>query len=83
LALVVVVDSPTEPDKKYQLVVQSISKETHEHESTLLREWEWSPDYLLVSGNTVLGPCFVIFISHNSSKVLEAKPYEEWADKST
>ena len=38
LALVVVVDSPTEPNKKYQLVVLSTTKETHEYESTLLRE---------------------------------------------
>jgi hypothetical protein len=82
LALVVVVDSPREPDKKDQLVVQSTTKETHKHESTLLREWEWSPDYHLVSGDTVVGPCFVISISHNSSKVLEAK-HEEWADKFT
>ena len=44
LALVVVVESPREPDEKYQLVVQSTTKETHKHESTLLREWEWSPD---------------------------------------
>ncbi len=56
LALVVVVDSPTKPDKKYQLVGQSTTKETHEHESTLMREWDWSPDYHLVSGNTVIGP---------------------------
>jgi hypothetical protein len=49
----------------------------------LLRDWEWSPDYLLVSGNTVIGPCFVISISHDSSKVVEAKPCEEWADKIT
>jgi hypothetical protein len=55
----------------------------HEGSSTLLREWEWSPDYLLVSGNTVVGPCFVISISHNSSKVLGAKPTEEWDDKFT
>ncbi len=81
LALVVAVDSPSEPNEKYQLVVQSTTKETHKHEFTLLREWEWSPDYLLVSGNTVVGPCFVISISHNSAKVLAAKPHEEWADK--
>jgi hypothetical protein len=35
----------------------------HKHESTLLREWEWSPDYLLVSGNTVVGPA-LWFLSH-------------------
>jgi hypothetical protein len=35
LALVVVVDSPQDPDKKYQLVVQSTTKEIKQHESTL------------------------------------------------
>ena len=39
LALVVVVDSPEDPDEKYQLVVQSATEESKEHESTLLREW--------------------------------------------
>jgi Plavaka transposase len=83
LALVIVLDTPTESDEKYQLVVQSTTKVNVAHESTLLREWDWSPNYLLVSGNSVAGPCFVISISHNSSKVLEAKPYESWAEKFT
>jgi hypothetical protein len=81
LALVVVVDSPEDPDEKYQLVVQSTTEEIKEHESTLLREWKWSPTYHLVSGNTVVAPCFVISISHNSSTVLETKPFTEWASK--
>ena len=83
LALVVVVDSPQDPNEKFQLVVQSTTEETKAHESTLLREWKWSPTYHLVSGNTVVDPCFVISISHNSSTVLETKPYTEWASKFT
>ena len=83
LALVVVVDSPQDPEEKYQLVVQSTTEEVKQHESTLLREWKWSPTYHLVSCNTIVDPCFVISISHNSSKVLETKPYTEWASKFT
>lgn len=83
LALVIVLDTPTDPDEKYQLVVQSTTKVNVEHESTLLREWDWSPEYLLVSGNSVSGPCFVISISHDCSKVLETKPYASWAEKFT
>lgn len=83
LALVVVVDSPSDPDEKYQLVVQSTTEEIKEHESTLLREWKWSPQYIVVSANTVVAPCFVISISHDGSTVLETKPYEEWASKFT
>jgi hypothetical protein len=83
LALVVVVDSPQDPEEKYQLVVQSTTEEIKQHESTLLREWKWSPTYHLVSCNTIVDPCFVISISHNSSKVLETKPYTEWASKFT
>jgi hypothetical protein len=83
LALVIVQEEPTDPDEKYQLVVQSATKVNADHESTLLREWDWSPEYLLVSGNSVSGPCFVISISHNCSKVLETKPYASWAEKFT
>jgi Plavaka transposase len=83
LALVIVLEAPTDPDEKYQLVVQSTTRANVEHESTLLREWDWSPEYLLVSGNSVSGPCFVISISHNSSKVLETKPYASWAENFT
>jgi hypothetical protein len=81
--VVVVVDTPQDSEEKYQLVVQSTTEEIKEHESTLLREWKWSPTYLLVSGNSVVAPCFVISISHNSSTVLETKPYTEWASKFT
>lgn len=83
LSLVVVVDSPTEFDEKYQLVVQSTTEEVKEHESTLLREWKWSPTYHVVSANSVVAPCFVISISHDTSTVLETKPYEEWASMFT
>ena len=79
LALVVVVDSPHDLEDKYQLVVQSATEEVTEHASVLLREWKWSPEYHLVSASTIVGPCFVISISHNSSTVLETKPYCEWA----
>ena len=79
LALVVVVDSPHDLEDKYQLVVQSATEEVTEHASVLLREWKWSPEYHLVSASTIVGPCFVISVSHNSSTVLETKPYCEWA----
>jgi hypothetical protein len=85
LALVVVLDSPKDPEEKYQLVVQSTTEEIKQHESTLSREreWMWSPTYHLVSCNTIVEPCLVISISHNSSTILETKLYTEWASKFT
>ncbi len=83
LALVVVADSPQDPNEKFQLIVQSTTEEIKAHKSTLLREWKWSPTYHLVSGNTVVDPCFVISISLNISTILETKPYTEWASKFT
>ena len=83
LCLVIVLDTPSEPDEKYQLVVQSATKENKNHSSSLLTEWDWSPKYWLVSANSVVGPCFVVSITHNSTTILVAKPYPDWADEFT
>jgi hypothetical protein len=69
LALVLVVDSPHDPEEKYQLIVQSTTEERKRHESTPLREWKWSPTYHRVSCNTIVDPGFVISISHKRSTV--------------
>ena len=83
IVVVVVVDSPQGPEEKYQLVVQSTTEEIQQHVFTLFREWYWSPTYHLVSCNNIVDHCFVIFISHNSSTVLETKLFTEWASQFT
>ena len=82
LAAVVLVESPKDPNEKFQLVVQSVSKKTGV-QSALLTEWYWSSTYYAVSPNTIVAPCFVISITQDGSKVLEALPYEDWPDQYT
>jgi hypothetical protein len=36
-------------------------EKTMRHESTLLREWTWSPTYHLASDNNASGPLFFYF----------------------
>jgi hypothetical protein len=81
LVLVVVLDPPEDPDEKYQLIVQCTTEKVPEHESNLLREWKWSPEYTIVPANAIVAPSFVISITHDGTTVLEAKPYQEWASK--
>ena len=79
LAAVVVSKSPDDPTRKtYQLVVQSAIKKTNVS-SVLLTEWTWSPEYHVVSGDTIVGPIFVIIIKEDFSKILVARQYDEWA----
>ena len=74
LAMVVITSNAEEP---YHLIVQSALKAT-KRQSTLLKEWDMSNIYYSISPDTIEGPCFVISIKEDDSKVLETLPYEEW-----
>jgi Plavaka transposase len=66
----------------YHLVVQSTTKKTG-IQSVLLTEWCWSSEYLVILPSNIVGPCFVISIKPDMSKVLEALPLEKWASEFT
>ena len=51
--------------------------------SVLLTEWTWSPEYHCVSGDTIVGPIFVIIIKEDFSKIRVAREYDEWASHFT
>jgi hypothetical protein len=68
LAAVVVLDA---------LVVQAAVKHSH-IDSVLFTEWRWSSTYRSISPNTIDSPRFVISIKDDGSKILVAKPYDEW-----
>ena len=72
-------DDDPEP---YHLVVQSATSKTNV-KSVLLTEWRWSAEYLVIHPSHIVGPCFVISIKDDSSKVLEAWPLEQWASEFT
>ena len=79
----VVLKSPDDPTREtYQLVVQYVIKETNVS-SLLLTEWTWSPENHCVSGDTIVGPIFVIIIKEDSSQILVARHYDEWASHFT
>jgi hypothetical protein len=44
----------------------------------LLTEWLWEEQDHVIDPNTIVGPCFVITIKADGSKVLETLPIEEW-----
>ena len=66
----------------YRLVVQSITKKTS-IKSVLLTEWCWSDEYLVILPLHIVGPCFVISIKPDMSKILETLPLEKWAAELT
>ena len=66
----------------YQLVVQSATKRTGV-KSALLTEWEWDPQYYVVSPESIVSPCFVITIKEDNSKILETLPIEDWPGQFT
>jgi hypothetical protein len=81
LALVVVVGDD------YHLIVQSTKEQTVFpgcNGSALFTEWNWSAeDYYTVSPENIVSRCFCISGRDNESRILEALPYEEWADQFT
>lgn len=79
LAMVVIMDNPADP---YRLVVQSATERTYK-DSTLLKEWTFSPEFYIISPESIERPCFVIMISPTDDKILEALPYDEWPSKFT
>ena len=79
LAMVVIMDNPADP---YRLVVQSATARTYK-DSTLLKEWTFSPEFYIISPESIEGPCFVIMISPTNNKILETLPYDEWPSKFT
>jgi hypothetical protein len=72
-------DTNTEP---YHLIVQSATRKTG-IKSTLLTEWVWSPEFLVILPSSIVGPCFVILIKHDTSKILETLPLDKWASEFT
>ncbi|KAI2492859.1 hypothetical protein MHU86_21672 [Fragilaria crotonensis] len=52
-------------------------------QSVLLTEWCWSSEYLVILPSNIVGPCFVISIKPDMSKVLEALPLDSWASEFT
>ncbi len=75
-AVVVLDDNPNNPER-FALVVQAAVKRSH-IDSVLFTEWSWSSTYRSISPNTIDSPCFVISIKDDGSKILVAKPYDEW-----
>ena len=66
----------------YLLVVQCATKRTGIN-SVLLTEWLWSDTFHVITPSNNMGPCFVIFIKDDHSKILETLPMEEWANEFT
>ena len=82
LVSVVILDSDLDNPERYRLVVQPATSRSKQ-DSVLLQEWNWSPEYCDISPNSIAGPCFVIDIGKDSSKILVTKPYDEWAQEFT
>jgi hypothetical protein len=89
LAAVVIMPSPNVGDggqmtkpPSYKLVVQSTTTKTHVN-SVLFTEWNWDPQYLVIEPETIVGPCFVITIAADNSRVLEALPLSKWPGQFT
>jgi hypothetical protein len=58
---------------KYRLVVQCTTERTTT-KSVLLTEWLCEEQSHVIYPNTIVGPCFVISIIADGSKVLETLP---------
>ena len=79
LASVVITNDINTP---YKLIVQSTTTRTG-ISSTLLTEWNWAATYYTIDPDCIEGPCFVVVIKNDRSKVLEALPREQWPDQFT
>jgi hypothetical protein len=77
LAAVVVLDDNPHNPERFRLVVQAAIQRSRK-DSVLFTEWSWLPTYRSISPNTIHAPCFVISIKDDDSKILVAKPYDEW-----
>jgi hypothetical protein len=71
LAAVMLCDVNRTNTEPYHLVVQSAQRKTG-IKSVLLTEWSWSAEYLVIYPSHIVGPCFVISIKDDTSKILEA-----------
>ena len=70
LVSVVIQDSDLDNPERYCLVVQPATSHSKQ-DSVLFQEWNWSPEYCDTSPNLIAGPCFVIDMGKDSSKILE------------
>lgn len=79
LASVVITNDINTP---YKLIVQSTTTRTG-ISSTLLTEWHWAATYYTIDPDCIEGPCFVVTIKNDKSKVLETLPLQQWPDQFT
>ena len=79
--LACVVNTPN-AEESVQLIIQCAVKRTG-IKSAIFTEWTWSPEYYVVSPNTIHAPCFIVSILPNHSKILETLPYEDWPTQFT
>ena len=82
LAAVVIREIDDVNDEPYHLIVQSTVKKTNV-KSTLLTEWLWSDTFMVIFPSSIVGPCFVISIKDDMSKVLETLPLHKWPSEFT
>ena len=86
LAAVVLNDAfdNTDPDSKpFQLIVQSTLERVENKSSVLLKQWTWSPTYLIIDTDSIVAPSFVISIVNDDSVVLEALALDAWPGQFT
>ena len=78
LAVIVV----TKESQPYRLVVQCGIRKTG-IKSVLLTEWEMSNDFTVIEPCSIDGPCFVIMIIEDGSKILQTLLRHLWASEFT
>jgi hypothetical protein len=78
LAVIVV----TKESQPYRLVVQCGIRKTG-IKSVLLTEWEMSNDFTVIEPCSIDGPCFVIMIKEDGSKILQTLLRHLWASEFT
>jgi hypothetical protein len=75
LAVVVITKNP----QPFWLIVQC-GKEPTGVKSVLLTEWEMSNEFTEIKPSDIVeGPCFVISIKYDGSKILQTLPRHLWA----
>ena len=72
----------TEEIQPYRLLVHR-GKEPTGVGSVLLTEWFMSDEYDVINPGDIDGPCFVIIIRDDDSKILQTRPRSEWASQFT